>query len=94
MDDLVAFIAFSGVKPTDELFCRYLTRKNSDQVDRKTLSGRMIRDAVKGICTDAGLPPDHFSSHSLRKGATTHIKAMGVSESDMLDRGVMWRDLR
>ena len=87
LDDLVAFIAFSGVKPTDELFCRYLTRKNSDQVDRKTLSGRMIRDAVKGICTDAGLPPDHFSSHSLRKGATTHMKAMGVSESDMLDRG-------
>ena len=87
LDDLIAFIAFSGVKLTDELFCRYLTRKNSDRVDRKTLSARMIRDAIKGICTYAGLPPDHFSSHSLRKRATTHMKAIGVSESDMLDRG-------
>ena len=87
LDDLVTFVAFSGVKPMDELFCRYLTRKNSDRCDRKTLTGRMVRDAVKGICMDAGLPPDYFSSHSLRKAATTQMRAMGVSEADMLDRG-------
>ena len=87
LDDLVSFIAFSEVKPKDELFCRYLTRKNSDRRDRKTLTGRMVRDAVKEICSDAGLPPDYFSSHSLRKAATTQMSAMGASESDMLDRG-------
>ena len=65
LDDLVLFVAFSGVKPTDELFCRYLARRNSNQCDRKTLWGKMVRNAVKGICKDAGLPPDHFLSHSL-----------------------------
>ena len=87
LEDLVTFVAFSEVKPTDELFCRYLPRKNSDQTTRKTLWGKMVRTAVKDICEDAGLPPDYFSSHSLRKGATTQMSAMGVSESDMLDRG-------
>ena len=87
LDDLVSFVAFSEVKPTDELFCRYLPRRNSDGPSRKTLWGKMVRTAVKDICVDAGLPPDYFSSHSLRKGATTQMSAMGVSESDMLDRG-------
>ena len=87
LDDLVSFTAFSEVESTDELFCRYLTRKNSDQRDRKTLTERMVRDAVKGICSDAGLPPDYLSSHSLRKAATTQMSAMGVSESDILDQG-------
>lgn len=87
LDDLVTFIAFSGVKPTDELFCRYLTRKNSGRVDRKTLWAAMVTIAVKGICQDAGLPPNYFASHSLRKAATTQMSAMGASESDMLDRG-------
>ena len=62
-------------------------RKNSDQIDRKTLLGAMVRSAVKQICKDANLPPDYFSSHSLRKAATTQMRAMGASESDMLDRG-------
>ena len=65
LDDLVTFVAFSGVKPMDDLFCRYLTRKKLDRCDEKTLMGRMVRDAVrmvrKGICVDAGLPPDYFS---------------------------------
>ena len=87
LDDLVLFVAFSGVKPTDELFFRYLARKTSNQCDRKILWGKMARNAVKGICKDAGLPPDHFSSHSLRKAATTQMRAMEVTESDMLDRG-------
>ena len=87
LDDLVTFVAFSGVKPADELFCRYLKRKNSDQCGRKTLWGKLVRNSVKGIYEDAGLPPDFFSSHSLRKAATTQMRAMGVSESDMLDRG-------
>lgn len=39
LDDLVTFVAFSEVKPTDELFCRYLPRKNSDETTRKTLWG-------------------------------------------------------
>lgn len=80
------FMAFSKVLPSDELFCRYLQRK-SGTVDRKRLQGRMVREAVKGVCRDAGLPEDYFSSHSLRKAATTQMRAMGVSQLDMIDRG-------
>ena len=86
LDDLVMFMAFSKVLPSDELFCRYLQRK-SGTVDRKRLQGRMVREAVKGVCRDAGLPEDYFSSHSLRKAATTQMRAMGVSQLDMIDRG-------
>ena len=58
LDDLVTFIAFSKVLPSDELFCRYLERK-SGTVDRKRLQGRMVRETVKGVCRDAGLSADY-----------------------------------
>ena len=86
LEDLVTFIAFSKVLPSDELFCRYLERR-SGKVDRKRLQGRMVREVVKGVCRDAGLPAEYFSSHSLRKVATTQMRAMGVSQLDMIDRG-------
>ena len=86
LEDLVTFMAYSKVMPSDELFCRYIERQ-SGIVDRKRLQGRMVREAVKGVCRDAGLPEDYFSSHSLRKAATTQMRAMGVSELDMIDRG-------
>ena len=52
LEDLVTFIAFSKVLLSDELFCRYLERR-SRKVDRKRLQGRMVREAVKGVCRDA-----------------------------------------
>ena len=77
LDDLVSFIAFSEVKPKDELFCRYLTRKNSDRRDRKTLTGRMVRDAVKGVVVP-GIPglravPDLVTIHPILP-PTVHIQ--------------------
>lgn len=42
---------------------------------------------LKTQCSLQGLPPDHFSSHSLRKGAITHMRATGASEDDRRDRG-------
>ena len=47
----------------------------------------MIRDQIKATCIIEKLPAEHFSSRSLRKAATTHMRALGVSEGDMKDRG-------
>lgn len=46
-----------------------------------------MRDQIKDTCRRLGLPPDYFSSHSLRKGAITHMRANGASEDDRRDRG-------
>ena len=46
-----------------------------------------MRDQIKASCKRLGLPPNYFSSHSLRKGAITHMRANGASEDDRRDRG-------
>ena len=46
----------------------------------------MIRDQIKVTCPIEDLPVEHFSSHSLRKAATTHMMVLGVSVMDMKDR--------
>ena len=51
------------------------------------LTGRAVRDQIKDTCERLGFPPNHFSSHSLRKGAITHMRANGASEDDRRDRG-------
>ena len=47
----------------------------------------MVRDCLKATCVLEGLEPDYFSSHSLRKAAVTHMRALGVSDNDMKSRG-------
>jgi hypothetical protein len=37
---------------------------------------------------DEGLPDLYFSAHSLRKGAITHMRALGASEDDRRERGM------
>jgi hypothetical protein len=82
LSDLVTFISRSGARGDDELFSIRST------VGAKTsLSGRTVRDHVKETCRRLGLPPSYFSSHSLRKGAITHMRANGASEDDRRDRG-------
>ena len=46
-----------------------------------------MREELKKTCALNGLPPSYFSSHSLRKGAITQMRALGTSEDDRLDRG-------
>jgi hypothetical protein len=80
LDDLVAWITYSGTTGTDEVF-----RKADGTLVR--LIGRSARDEIKKTCASNGLPPDYFSAHSLRKGAITHMRAQGASEDDRRDRG-------
>ena len=54
---------------------------------RSRMTGRVIWDGIKESCTLEGLDPDYFSSHSLRKGGTTHMISLGVPEAAAKDRG-------
>ena len=86
LDDLVEWTKLSKVKVGDRLFTRYSVGING-KMTRKELTSRMIRDGIKESCTLEGLDSNYFSSHSLRKGATTHMMSLGVPEADVKDRG-------
>ena len=83
LDDLVEWLRLSGARTVDRLFTRY-SRGIGGKETRKELTGRMIRDGIKESCT---LDPDYFSSHSLRKGATTHMMSLEVPKAAAKDRG-------
>jgi integrase len=51
------------------------------------LSGRTVRGELKRTCEANDLPASYFSSHSLRKGGITHMRAQGSTEEDRRDRG-------
>ena len=81
LDDLITFIVKSGSYGTDELFS--YRRQGREKV---ALRARTVRDELKKECVAQGLPPNFFSSHSLRKGGVTHMRAAGASEDDRRDR--------
>ena len=78
LDDLLIFISRSGALGTDELFS-----SRTDEKEKAILSGR----TVKETCRLRNLPPNYLSSHSLRKGAITHMRSLGSTEDDRRDRG-------
>jgi hypothetical protein len=82
LDDLIIFITRSGALGSDELFSLRIAG------NKKTiLSGRTVREAIKETCRLNNLLPNYFSSHSLRKGAITHMRSLGSTEDDRRDRG-------
>ena len=76
------FVIKSGSAGDEEVFCFH--RLDGSEVP---LRSRTIRDELKRTCELHGLPPAYFSSHSLRKGAITHMGATGATEEDRRDRG-------
>lgn len=80
--DVVEFVSRSGAAGEEEL----LSCARPDG-SRLALRSRTVREELKRTCVDEGLPPNYFSSHSLRKGAITHMRALGASEDDRRDRG-------
>jgi hypothetical protein len=85
LDDLVEWVTRSQVKPEDELFSRYAIVRG--RLSLKRMRPRAIRESVKAICVEAELDPRHFSSHSIRKAALSHMRALGVS---LEDRQELW----
>jgi hypothetical protein len=82
LEDVAIFVARSGATGRDEIFS---FRKQDGTL--VTLRSRTVRDELKKTCESNGLPPAYFSSHSLRKGAITHMRAAGATEEDRRDRG-------
>lgn len=82
LDDLILWVVRSGSWGNDELFS---IREASRQ--KRALRGRTVRDEIKNTCRALDLPSTYFSSHSLRKGGITHMRASGATEDDRRDRG-------
>lgn len=87
LDDLTEWLSKSELKTEDQIFTRYKAKTVGGKVYMKRLSAAMIRTAVKGMAVVAGLPPDRFSSHSLRKGGMSQMRGLGASADDRRDRG-------
>jgi integrase len=79
LDDIVMSVVHSGARGDEELM-----RSNGS---RLVLSTRAVRDELKATVKEEGLPELYFSPHSLRKGAITHMRALGASEDDRRERG-------
>jgi hypothetical protein len=68
LDDIIMFIAHSGARSDEELLSCY-----RPDGKRMALSSRAVQDELKTTVREEGLPESCFSSHSLRKGAITHM---------------------
>jgi hypothetical protein len=79
LDDIVMFVVHSGAGGEEDL----LSCERPDG-SRLVLSSRAVREELKATVKDEG---QYFSSHSLRKGAITHMRALGASEDDRRERG-------
>jgi hypothetical protein len=86
LEDLMRFMKRSGATSQESLFSRRTPSPNGI-VRHKVCRLRMVTEALKAEMTRQGLDPTLFSFHSLRKGAVTHIKALGVSREETLARG-------
>lgn len=82
LEDVAKYVANSGATGAEEIFTFH--RQDGSEVP---LRSRTVRDELKKTCESNGLPPAYFSSHSLRKGAITHMRATGATEEDRRDRG-------
>ena len=82
LEQLITFLSRSGALGVDELFSVWSTTGV-----KKALKGRTVRKEIKRTCIILDLPPSYFSSHSLRKGGITHMRAAGATEDDRRDRG-------
>lgn len=87
LDDLTEWLSKNELKTEDQIFTRYKAKTVGGKVYMKRLSAEMIRTAVKDMAVAAGLPPDRFSSHSLRKGGMSQMRGLGASADDRRDRG-------
>ena len=87
LDDLTEWLLKSDLKTEDQIFTRYKAKTIGGKVYMKRLSAEMIRTAVKDMAIAAGLPPNKFSSHSLRKGGMSQMRGLGASADDRRDRG-------
>lgn len=89
LEQLLEWMVLSGVKADDPFVTRYAARKGGapGTVDRKVVTAKAVRVAIKASCVALGLPPNRYSAKSLRSGFATHMIACGTPREDMVTRG-------
>jgi integrase len=71
IDDLIAWSKEAGFSLEDPFLSRVFCSR------RKVLTSQMVSIAIKETAREMGLNPEAFSTHSLRSGAMTTMKASG-----------------
>ena len=79
LEDICEWMVKAMPKLEDELTCRYAKRNNAKgTIDRKVITAGEVNLGIKGLAVSLKLPPEMFSSRSLRSGLATHLTAQGV----------------
>jgi hypothetical protein len=91
--DLVDWVHHSGAGPGDPLFSRYTQFPGKPRA-KKVCTPKMVIKVLKAMVLEAGLDPDEFSLHSLRKGCATQLNAHGIGLEEANARGNYARDSR
>ena len=68
LNDLVEWTINSKVESDDPFTTRYW------HGTKRTVIRKEVREAIKRVCSQLGLPQKHFSTRSLRSGFATHYK--------------------
>ena len=76
LEQLITFLSRSGALGVDELFSVWSTPGV-----KKALKGRTVRKEIKRTCIILDLSPSYYSSHSLRKGGITRMRAAEATEN-------------
>jgi hypothetical protein len=84
--DLVDWVLHSGSAPEDPLFSRYTQFPGKPRM-KKVCTPYMVVKVLKALVKEAGLDPNEFSLHSLRKGCVTQLRAHGVQLKETNARG-------
>jgi len=80
LQDLCEWMVHAKPKVDDEITCRYAQREQGKaRIDRKVITAAEVNWAIKALAVYLKLPPEMFSSRSLRSGLASHLTAQGVS---------------
>jgi hypothetical protein len=77
LDDLCEWMVHSGTKVEDEMLCRYDFHRN--RTYRKVIMAKEVNAGIKRLASSLNLPPQMFSSKSMRSGLASQLKASGAS---------------
>jgi hypothetical protein len=91
LEDLVEWMLHSGAGPQEPLFSRYTQFPRKPRMFKACTPG-MVAVVIKKYIADAGLDPDEFSIHSLRKGCITQLNADGIGREEANARGNYAKD--
>jgi len=78
---LFQWSCISGIKMDDPFLSRY--KMSNHRLRRLKLTTKMVNESLKDIAEFFGFPRIYFSSHSLRIGGSTTMRAAGMNKEDV-----------